>query len=75
MPCLSIESGPLHTGDLRDGASYRFQLRLPHDALPNYRSEHGQLQRLVDVQADRKLRDDEHERVPIEVVVSHPAAP
>ena len=70
---VSVGSGPLHTGDLRDGASYRFQLRLPQDALPNYQSKHGRLQWLVDVQADRKLRGDEHERLPIEVVAPQPS--
>ena len=66
---VSVGTEPLHSGDLHDRASYRFQLRLPHDALPNYESEHGSLQWFVDVQADRKLRGDEHERVPIDVFV------
>lgn len=68
----SVGSGPLDTGDLREGASYPFQLRLPHDALPNYASEHGSLQWLVDVQADRKLRRDSHEQVEIDVRMPAP---
>lgn len=64
---VSIGSGPLHTGDLRAGSSYRFQIRLPDDALPNYVSDHGSLQWEVLVRADKKLRTDAHERVPIDV--------
>ena len=70
----SVGSGPLHTGDLRKGMSYSFQLRLPHDALPNYASEHGSLQWLVDVQADRKMRPDSHEKIELDVRLSESEA-
>ena len=69
----SVGSGPLDTADLREGASYRFQLRLPHDALPNYASEHGSLQWIVGVQADRTLRRDAHKQVEIDVRMPVPA--
>ena len=67
---ISIESGPLHTGDLREGSSYRFQLRLPDSSLPNYRSEHGFLCWEIDVRSDEKLQPDTHERVQIDVVAA-----
>jgi hypothetical protein len=34
-----VSSGPLHTGDLTTGMSFRFELTLPLDAFPNWRSE------------------------------------
>jgi hypothetical protein len=65
---LSIGTGPLHSGDLRDQASYRFQLRLPEGSLPNYESEHGRLQWVIDACSDEKFQPDTHEAVPIDVV-------
>jgi hypothetical protein len=62
----SVSSGPLATGDLTTGMSFGFALALPPDALPNYRSEHGELFWEVDVRSD-ELGIDSHERRRIEV--------
>ena len=62
-----VGSGPLVTGDLADGASYSFAIPLPAEALPNYRSKHGELWWEVDVKSD-ELGRDSHERQRIEVV-------
>jgi hypothetical protein len=62
----SISSGPLHGGDLTPGMSLEFALPLPSDALPNYRSGHGELYWQVDVKSDERGRDT-HERHRIEV--------
>jgi hypothetical protein len=40
---ISIPSGPLHEGELTAGASFEFELALPPDALPSYKSRHGEL--------------------------------
>jgi hypothetical protein len=65
----SISSGPLHQGDLTTGWSFDVELPLPVDALPNYRSEHGELCWELDVRSDERGRDT-HERRRIEVLVS-----
>jgi hypothetical protein len=62
----SISTGRLHSGDLRTGMSFAFELTLPQDALPNYRSEHGELYWQVDVKSDEPGRDT-HERHRIDV--------
>lgn len=62
----SISSGPLHEGDLTTGTSFEFELVLPPDALPNYKSDHGELFWEVDVRSDELARDT-HERQRIEV--------
>ena len=62
----SISSGPLHAGDLAPGTSFEFELPLPADALPNYRSEHGELYWEIDVKSDEPGRDT-HERHRIEL--------
>jgi hypothetical protein len=54
---ISIPSGRLHEGDLVSGASFEFGLNLPPDALPNYRSEHGELYWEVDAKSDEPGRD------------------
>lgn len=52
--------GPeLHRGDLETGASFRFALRLPEDALPGIASPHGRLWWEVDVKSD-ELGPDTH---------------
>jgi hypothetical protein len=61
-----ISSGTLHSGDLTAGSSFQFELPLPEDALPNYRSEHGELYWELDVVSDEAGRDT-HERRRIEV--------
>lgn len=63
---VSIPSGALHEGDLTQGTSYQFELGVPQDALPNYRSEHGELYWQVDVVSDETGRDT-HERRRIDV--------
>lgn len=63
---VSVTSGILHAGDLPVGASFGFEVSLPADALPNYRSEHGELYWLLDVKSDERGRDT-HERHRIEV--------
>jgi hypothetical protein len=62
----SIPSGPLHAGDLATGTSFEFELPLPEDAYPGYRSAHGELYWEVDVKSDEVGRDT-HERCRIEV--------
>ena len=63
---VSIPSGTLHEGDLTEGASFQFELALPPDALPNYKSRHGELYWELDVKSDEAGRDT-HERRRIEV--------
>lgn len=58
---LSIPSGPLHEGDLTVGTSFEFELALPPDALPSYKSRHGELYWELDVKSDESGRDT-HER-------------
>jgi Protein of unknown function (DUF3592) len=62
----SIPSGAIHEGELAPGMSYSFELGIPPDALPNYRSQHGELYWQVDVVSDEAGRDT-HERRRIEV--------
>ena len=62
----SVSSGALHAGDLATGMSFDFELALPPDAFPNYRSEHGELYWQLDVKSDEHGRDT-HERRRIEV--------
>jgi hypothetical protein len=63
---LSIPSGPLHEGELTSGTSFEFELGLPPDALPNYKSRHGELYWELDVKSDESGRDT-HERRRIEI--------
>lgn len=64
---LSLASGPLHSGELAQGMSYAFELRLPEDAPPSLSSEHGELYWELDVRSD-ELGLDTHERLRIDVV-------
>jgi hypothetical protein len=69
----SVSTGPLHTGDLPTGISFGFELALPADAFPNYRSEHGELYWELDVKSE-EFGPDTHERRRIEVApVRRPA--
>jgi len=62
----SFSSGPVHTGDLATGMSFDFELALPPDAFPNFRSRHGELYWHVDA-TSAELGRDTHERRRIEV--------
>ena len=62
----SVSSGPLHEGRLDAGASFRFELALPPDALPNFDGDHGQLYWRLDVKSDERGRDS-HELLRIDV--------
>ena len=62
----SISSGPLQAGDLATGMSFEFELALPPDAFPNYRSEHGELYWEVHIKSE-ELGPDSHERRRIDV--------
>jgi hypothetical protein len=64
---ISIASGPLHEGELTAGMSFEFELALPPDALPSYKSRHGELYWELDVKSDESGRDT-HERRRIETV-------
>jgi hypothetical protein len=66
---ISIPSGRLYEGELVTGTSFEFELSLPPDALPNYKSAHGELYWELDVKSDEAGRDT-HERRRIAV---HPA--
>jgi hypothetical protein len=62
----SVSTGPLYDGDLETGLSFGFELTLPQDAFPNYRSQHGELYWQLDVKSERSGRDV-HERHRLEV--------
>ena len=62
----TLTTGHLHEGELETGATYRFELALPPDALPNFTSENGQLYWRLDVKSDERGRDS-HERCRIVV--------
>ena len=62
----SISTGHLHEGRLEAGTSFRFELALPPDALPNFVSRHGQLYWRLDVKSDERGRDS-HELRRIDV--------
>ena len=64
---VSVPSGILWQGDLRPGQRFQFQLALPPDALPAFRTEHGALWWEVDAKVD-KPGFDEHERVRLDVI-------
>jgi hypothetical protein len=62
----SISSGQLQSGELGTGTTFEFELLLPEDALPNYKSEHGELYWELDLKSDERGRDT-HERRRIEI--------
>jgi hypothetical protein len=70
----SIPSGPLHTDDLATGRAFQFELSLPPNAFPNYRSENGELYWELDIKSDEFGRDT-HERHRIEVGPAQRTAP
>jgi hypothetical protein len=70
-----VSTAPLHTGDLATGMTFRFELTLPPDALPNHRSSHSELYWQLDVKSD-ELGLDTHARRRIEIApVWHVAEP
>ncbi|MGI8686065.1 MAG: hypothetical protein ACR2MO_13420 [Acidimicrobiales bacterium] len=62
----SAASERLHDGDLLAGMSFSFALRLPDDALPNFRSEHGSLTWELHAHSD-ELGPDTHEHAEVPV--------
>lgn len=63
----SIPGPPLHEGDLMAGTAFDFELRLPPDAFPNYRSNCGELYWELDVKSD-EFGLDTHNRRRVEVL-------
>jgi hypothetical protein len=59
----------LHEGDLAPGTSFAFSFTLPADALPEHRSEHGELWWQLHVRCDEPRGRDEHVRRRIAVIV------
>ena len=57
-----ISSGHLHEGDLEDGMSFDFALTLPPDALPEVRSQHGQMYWRLHAKSDERGRDTHADR-------------
>jgi hypothetical protein len=70
----SVSTGSLHDGDLETGMSFGFELTLPEDAFPIYRSEHGELYWQLDVKSD-SFGSDVHERRRVEVEPLQRTAP
>jgi hypothetical protein len=68
---LTVPGGELHTGDLEAGASFAFAIPLPADALPSFKSAHGELFWELDARSDERGVDT-HERV--RVVVASPSS-
>ncbi len=66
---VELSGGRLHEGALVAGGLYPFAIQLPQDALPGYRSAHGQLYWELDACSDERGRDT-HERKRVEVMVS-----
>jgi hypothetical protein len=67
---ISIPTGPLHEGDLTTGTSFEFEVSVPANALPNYKSEHGELYWEIDAKSDEVGRDT-HDRRRIEIELPH----
>lgn len=66
----SVAGPPLHDGDLEAGATFAFTLAVPPDAVPSYRSAHGELCWEVHARA-RRRGIDAHARRPVVVVTLH----
>ncbi len=63
----STSTGHLHEGNLETGASFRFELALPADGLPNFDSCNGHLYWRLDVKSDERGRDShELRRITVE---------
>lgn len=59
---VSCGGEPVHVGDLVAGTSFEFAIQLPPDALPGYRSDHGELYWEVEARSDKPGRDTVVER-------------
>lgn len=70
----SISTEPLHEGELEAGMQFPFTLALPVDALPNYRSENGELYWEVHARSD-ELGLDTHVRKRVIVEVARRGRP
>lgn len=57
----TVPGETLSVGDLSKGARFPFAVQLPEDALPDFRSEHGELAWRVHAESD-KLGLDSHVR-------------
>lgn len=55
----TVPGETLNAGDLSAGSRFAFAVRLPDDALPDFRSEHGELAWRVHAESD-KLGLDSH---------------
>lgn len=63
----TISSGHLHEGDLVSGTSLQFALTLPPDALPEVRSQHGQMYWRLHAKSDERGSDThEHLRLVVD---------
>jgi hypothetical protein len=58
----SVEHHTLYEGPIADGASFDFELTLPVDGYPNYKSEHGELWWELNVKSDERGRDTHESR-------------
>ena len=67
----SVEHRTLNEGPIADGASFDFELTLPVDGYPNYKSEHGELFWELNIRSDERGRDT-HERRRLEVTAAAP---
>ena len=67
---ITVESGPLHEGELEGGMSFSFCLLLPEDALPEYTSRNGALYWEVHVRSDEPGLDT-HVRQRVAVTLPH----
>ena len=63
---VTLPGGELHAGDLAAGTSFPFAIALPADALPSYKSAHGELCWELDARSDERGVDT-HERVRVVV--------
>jgi hypothetical protein len=69
-----VSSADLHTGELTAGRSHEFAIQIPADALPTYRSAHGQLYWEVEARSDEFGIDTKESRV-IDVNIERMAKP
>jgi hypothetical protein len=67
----TIPSAPLHEGDLTKATSFEFEIALPEDAFPSYRTNHSELYWELDATSD-ELGRDTHDNHRIEVKAKRP---
>jgi hypothetical protein len=58
----TVEHPTLNDGPIVEGASFDFELTLPLDGYPNYKSEHGELWWELNVKSDEPGRDTRERR-------------